>query len=191
MTDDKIRVRFINIYGLGIEPKEVKQDNQPQPKMISNASEYKDILISPKALKETKTKPYNVFFWRGGSYIYSSELVRSFDSEGHPIAKFYIGNSNQIIEETPQEPLINGMKISAEVFDKTFRRGEMKAIIASSQKETGKFDWMTIIIGVVMGVGLGFPLGIVLHDYIFHVTTTSTTVVKGLIEAGVRAILHV
>ena len=172
---NKFRARFLRKYGDG-----------------DRDWEYKDILVNYSALAEGKgknLKPPNVFRWKGESYLYVSDCITSYDQKGHPIIKYYVGNMLPIVDagtmETKQinidetdttklklqvnfkvgwkETLINGLRIVAETFDITFTRGEMKSVIASSQKEAQKFDWMQILIGIMIGAGIAGMIILVIH----------------------------
>jgi hypothetical protein len=136
----------------------------------SRDQEYKSVLIDYDRLKESKLKPPNTFQFKKGSYIYNPKAIKEYDSKGRPILKYFLGNTNPIIQDEENEPTVlddEGHKItvSAYIMNATFDRGEMKAIIASSQKEPQKFDWMTLVIGAVMGTPLGIILGLVLAQH--------------------------
>ena len=156
---EKFRARFKIKYGI--------DDNEAKDQ------EYKDVIVDYDRLRATKLKPEYTFRWKKGSYIYNPKAIKEYDSKGRPILKYYVGNSIAIIEEPDKEPTVKDedgkeVKVSAYIYDETFAQGQMKSIIASSQKEPQKFDWMTIIIGVVMGTPLGIIIGVLLavHGYI-------------------------
>lgn len=152
---EKFRARFKVKFGSKDEAKD---------------QEYKTVLIDYDRLHATKLKPEQTFRWKKGTYIYNPKAIKEYDSKGKPILKYYVGNSNPIIENPDDEPTVideegKKVKISSYIFDETFAQGQMKSIIASSQKEPQKFDWMTIIIGIVMGVGFGIIIGLILAQH--------------------------
>lgn len=163
-----------------------------------NDWEIKDVMISYEELKERGLKPPNVFIYKKGNYLYNPEAIRKYDSNGYPILKYYLDNVLPIIEGKKTRPyqitidkqIINvpvleeeydipkesGIEQNAQLFDKTFTRGEMKETIAASQKEPQKWDWLTLVIGIGMGVAIGIIIGIVIYPYMFpHAMAATTT----------------
>jgi hypothetical protein len=140
----------------------------------SRDHQFKSILVDYDRLKESKLKPPNTFNFKKGSYIYNPKAISGYDEKNRPIIEYFLGNSlpitKHISQSEDEEPSVideDGKKITinAYILHQTFDRGEMKAIIASSQKEPQKFDWMTLVIGAVMGTPLGIILGLVLAQH--------------------------
>ena len=139
--------------------------------------EYKDVLIDYDRLRETKLKPGNTFQFKKLSYLYDKTAIHDYDSKGHPILHYYLGVLNPIQRDPDKEPTIKykdekgqlqETTVSADLTNQVFDRGEIKNVIASAQKEPQKFDWLTIVIGLVMGTPLGIIIGVLLssHGYI-------------------------
>ena len=158
--------------------------------------EVEETLVSFDRLKEQgKLKPPNTFNFKGISYLYVSEAITSYDRAGNPILKYFVGNMLPVVEsgliiqtkgekfefeikKGLKETLIEGIKIVGDLFNRTFDRGEMKAVIASSQKEPQKFDWMSLVIGIAMGAMIGAFVMIFVYPSLFptpHVVTSVTS----------------
>ena len=159
---EKFRARFKIRLG-------TKEENRDQ--------EYKDVLIDYNRLRETKLKPANTFSFQKLSYLYDKTAIKDFDNKGRPILRYYVGLLNPIRDNPDKEPTVkyrdeHGIEhettVSADLTNQVFDRGEIKNVIASAQKEPQKFDWLTIVIGLVMGTPLGIIIGVLLatHGYI-------------------------
>ena len=140
----------------------------------SRDQEYRDVLINYDKLVETKLKPANTFVFKKGSYLYDKTAIKDYDRNGRPILRYFVGITNPIIENPDKEPMIkykdeHGVEqtttVSAYLTNGVFDRGEVKAVIASAQKDVQKFDFMTLIIGAVMGAPLGIIIGLVLAQH--------------------------
>ena len=136
--------------------------------------EYRDVLVNYDKLTETKLKPANTFQFKKGSYLYDKTAIKDYDRNGKPILRYFVGITNPIIENPDKEPMIkykdeHGIEqtttVSAYMTNQAFDRGEVKAVIASAQKDVQKFDFMTLIIGAVMGAPLGIIIGLVLAQH--------------------------
>lgn len=158
MVQDKFRVRFYRKIG---------KDEDPH--------EYKDVLISYDSLKEglgeKGTKPPNTFAFKRGQYLFDPTKSKTFDSKGRPIYRYLLGNSgpmDDLPSKTPGVKDENGKwtEIDSTLLDKTFSRGEMKSVIAGAQKESGKFDWMNLLVGALMSAPVAFIVGALLHAHI-------------------------
>ena len=156
---EKFRARFKIKLG-------TKDENRDQ--------EYRDILVDYDKLRETKLKPANTFSFQKLSYLYDKSAITDYDNKGRPILRYYLGLLNPIRVNPDQEPTIKykdelgheqETTVSAHLTNQVFDRGEIKNVIASAQKEPQKFDWLTIVIGLVMGVPLGIILGLVLAQH--------------------------
>lgn len=136
-------------------------------------------VINDSWLKEsTRTqKPPNCFRWKKELYLFIKENYVSFDSSGRPIYQYIIGNSipngrkikpfmldanGDMVFDEKGLPRIdtNGepVEIDAYLFDIAFSRGEMKSVIAGSQKPTSNWDLKTLLFGAIMGAGIMFIL---------------------------------
>ena len=174
---DKFRAKFYRKLG---------QDNRPH--------EYRDVLISFTALAESRLKPPNTFVWQKADYIFDIAYSKEFDRSGHPIIKYYVGNTlpapdlnSELGQAVVKDSQNNLVIVDATILEKTFNRGEMKSIIASAQKEPQKFDWMTIIIGLCMGIPIGLIVGILLYPQIVHtVAPNAVPPVVGLIQRAIN-----
>ena len=140
--------------------------------------EVKDILVPYSSLKEgEKLKPPNTFRWQKGSYIFDAEMIgHDYDKMGNPIIQYYVGNSLPIPPVNGQIPIIKDsdgtyIEVNADVLDKTFIRGEMKSVIASSQKEAKQWDWQTLLIGALMGAAVGMMIMSIIYPDVFKGTT--------------------
>ncbi len=136
--------------------------------------EYRDFLVNYDKLRETKLKPSNTFQFKKGSYIYRTDAIKDYDARGRPILRYFLGNANPIIENPDKEPTIKykdeegheqETTVSAYLTNQVFDRGEIKGVMMSATKDVQKFDFMTLIIGAVMGAPLGIIIGLVLAQH--------------------------
>lgn len=141
----------------------------------SRDQEYKDVLINYDKLVETKLKPANTFVFKKGSYLYDKTAIKDYDRNGRPILRYFVGITNPIIENPDKEPMIkykdeHGIEqtttVSAYMTNQAFDRGEVKAVIASAQKDVQKFDFMTLIIGGLCFAPIGFMFGYLLGAHV-------------------------
>lgn len=134
-------------------------------------------VFSYNALRERKLKPKNTFTFQRESYHFDPVKIREYDKKGRPILKFYLGNFEPI-DETQNNPTIIKDKegnqytvIDGKSFRRTFDEGEMKSVIASSQKEPQKMDLTTLIIGIALGAMIGMVVMSFIYPSVFgHVT---------------------
>jgi hypothetical protein len=140
----------------------------------SRDQEYRDVLVNYDRLRETKLKPSNTFQFKKISYLYDKTAIKDYDARGRPILRYYLGILNPIVEHPDKEPTIKykdekGIEqettVSGYLTNQVFDRGEVKAVIASAQKDVQKFDFMTLIIGAIMGAPLGIIIGLVLAQH--------------------------
>ena len=140
----------------------------------SRDQEYRDVIVNYDRLRETRLKPANTFQFQKISYLYDKDAIKDYDNRGRPILRYFLGILNPIKENPDKEPTIKfrdekgheqETTVSAHLTNQVFDRGEIKGVIASAQKEVQKFDWMTLIIGAVMGTPLGIILGLVLAQH--------------------------
>lgn len=136
-------------------------------------------VIDDSWLKEGKVtqKPPNCFRFKGGLYLFNKDAFKGFDSKGRPIYQYVLGNSipngkpvkpfitdseGRIITDEKGLPKIDSnaepIIIDAYLFDIAFSRGEMKSVIAGSQKPTSNWDIKTLLFGAVMGAGITFMI---------------------------------
>ena len=124
---------------------------------------YETKRINFNALKERKSevsqKPNNSFGYKGCMYIWNPEAVTSYDKKGRPIIKYRYGLSLPFVDDTNSDLL----KTNGVLLHESLVRGEMKAVIASSQKPKQEWDLKTLIIGALMGAGVMFILITVFH----------------------------
>ena len=147
-------------------------------------SEVEESVFSFDVLKEQgKLKPPNTFNFKKVSYIFDRKAIVSTDKSGNPILEYYVGNANPIMKDMRKIPAVKDedgkfVVVDGELFNRTFDRGEMKAVIASSQKEPQKFDWMSLVIGIAMGAMIGAFVMIFVYPSLFptpHVVTNVTS----------------
>ena len=129
---------------------------------------YKEVNVNFGKLKEGKLKAENTFEFEKSSYLFNPAAVREYDQDGRPIIKYFIGNENPIEELGDFEVQIDGKVVGAGLMYQTMDRGEMKEVIASTQKEPGKFDWFTLIIGGLMFLFPGLIIGWATYSHLFH-----------------------
>ena len=137
-------------------------------------------VIDDSNLKEGKStqKPPNCFRYKGGLYLFQKDSYTSFDEKGRPIYKYILGNAivngnlakqfvidgNGDLVYNPKtglpeiDPDAEPLPIDAYLFDYAFSRGEMKSVIAGSQKPSTQWDFKTLIFGAVMGAGIAFMI---------------------------------
>ena len=146
----------------------------------------KDYLISYDKLKEgQKLKPPNILIIKKVAYLFDASAIYDFDNKNNPIIEYYEGNLLPIKYDgkpvDPIKPIYKGnskipvlkdsennyIEVSGKLFDTTFNRGEMKNVIASSQKEEQKWDWKTLLIGALLGGAMGAMIMMVAYPSIF------------------------
>lgn len=104
-------------------------------------------------------------------------LVKDYLEEDNGEIKLQDAYKNIEKEFSVKDAIGNWIRMSARVLNETFKRGEMKNIIASSQKEPQKWDWMTMVIGVCLGVAVGVIIGILIYPQFIHQATSSTAMI--------------
>ena len=130
--------------------------------------------------------------------MFDPSAIYDFDSKQNPIVEYYEGNLLPLKKEgttlDPLKPIYKGnskipvlkdssnryLEVDGKLFDTTFNRGEMKNVIASSQKEEQKWDWKTLLIGSQLGAALGMMIMSIIYPDVFpqavgHITGGITT----------------
>ena len=118
-------------------------------------------------IKKTKTKPIYVFRYQKKSFIFVTSSVKALSKKGFPTINYAIDNSIPNDGKITVKPLDEEgnpesgqstyeMKIASDTLDMVFAQGEMKSVIAGSQKPKDEIDKKALIIGAVMGSALGF-----------------------------------
>lgn len=129
---------------------------------------HKKAKIAFKSLNEKNdlksTKPAGNFRWKGGMYMWNPAAVQDFDPKGLPIIKYYEGQTEPFVSIVE-----NLDRVNAVLFDKAFGRGEMRSVIAGSQKPKDEWDKKTLIVGMVMGCGIMYIVTSLLTAYGVHI----------------------
>lgn len=135
---------------------------------------------------DDRLKPPNTFVYNKEYYLFMKEAISHFSKDGLPIL-YYV-----VHEAMPAEPLIqnsilaikakyglkgdvfNGLLVtirknfiiaSAELLYRTFKRGEMKTALESSQKPAQPFDRTSLFLGIFIGAMAGAMIVLVLTIY--------------------------
>lgn len=116
-------------------------------------------------LKESEdlkgTKPAGTFRYRNCLYLWNTRAVTKFNDKGLPIINYIEGKTEPFIDAGAEKL----DRVNAVLFDKTFGRGEMRSVIAGSQKPKDDWDRKTLIVGALLGAGLMFIITTIMHAY--------------------------